>query len=124
MLNWFSTGNNVFFFWKFLKPLKNVLTALLEPWIFSSKKSKKIYHKFSYSRFFLEAMSTTKSIKINSNSSLTESKKTTIDDEDELIFRKSSDPEPYQLGNAPECVYSGWNIFIGIFLLFTTIFLA
>ncbi|CAB01874.2 uncharacterized protein CELE_F59C6.3 [Caenorhabditis elegans] len=69
-------------------------------------------------------MSTTKSIKINSNSSLTESKKTTIDDEDELIFRKSSDPEPYQLGNAPECVYSGWNIFIGIFLLFTTIFLA
>ncbi|EFP12545.1 hypothetical protein CRE_29836 [Caenorhabditis remanei] len=69
-------------------------------------------------------MSTTKSMKSDSNSSSENEKKTMTPSEsteEQLSFRS---PEADRVSIVPECAYSAWNIFIGIFLLFTTIFLT
>ncbi|KAF1770573.1 hypothetical protein GCK72_002392 [Caenorhabditis remanei] len=63
-------------------------------------------------------------MKSDSNSSSEDEKKTMTPSEsteEQLSFRS---PEADRVSIVPECAYSAWNIFIGIFLLFTTIFLT
>ncbi|CAL2029232.1 unnamed protein product [Caenorhabditis brenneri] len=72
-------------------------------------------------------MSTTVSKKRDSNSSSeyenqTMTTQTMSVSEEQLSFR--NDPEADRFGIVPECSYCGWNIFIGVFLLFTTIFMT
>ncbi|ULU12132.1 hypothetical protein L5515_001540 [Caenorhabditis briggsae] len=72
-------------------------------------------------------MSTTKSMKSDSNSCSESGRKTVSQaaemiSEEPLSFR-TANPEADRFGIFPECAYCGWNIFIGIFLLFATIFM-
>lgn len=67
-----------------------------------------------------KAMSSTKSMQSDSNSSLDETPPTPPTAKIQL-HRKVKPGD--RMGMVPECIYCGWNICFGVFLLFTTAFL-